>query len=236
MVNEITEPSFFTANSAEPAGSMPPIPIRNKTKIIKGFHPETPSGFLDREALAFQPLGSRTPVLSMEAAAEAKLAQITGIYDNPHPACAETRRRIHVVAEPFFCAGWDWDPEKPRIPFSADQLAKVTADINALPKPLGYDYMPVLHREAKLLIPKPIERPNDVNEMLRSFFIWRKNCDSLHDPLLIVGLFLLFFRKTLEVNFFRQFRYDLVIEAVMSWKNEFEIREDVNRIIHQGLM
>ena len=188
---------------------------------------------MDRTTFAFQPIGSKVSVLSMEAATEAKLARIAGIEDTPHPSYAETRRRIHVVAEQFFCADWMYDMS--HVTFSADQLAKITAYVNALPKPLGYDYVPVLQREAALLIQRTIEYAYDADEMLRSFFIWRKNCSFLHDPLLIVGLFLLFFRKALEINYYRPFRYDLAVDAIMSWHSEEEIRNDVNIIIHRGL-
>ena len=233
MEREMTEPSVVTEQAPEAACFAPPAPAGNKTKVIKGYHPETPAGLVDWSGYAFQPIWSKVPVQSMEAATEAKLARIAGIEDNPHPYYAETRRRIHIIATRNLCA--ERIPEMPLTKFSADQLVGVTAYINALTKPLGYDYMPVLRREADLLIPRQIEYVYDVGEMLRSFSIWRKNCRSLHDPLLIVGLFLLFFRKALEINYYRPFRYDLVVDAIMSWQSEAEIRNAVNNIVHRGI-
>ena len=233
MDKEMTEP-MVAEQSPESACFAPPVPAGNKTEVVKGFHPETPAGFLNRAMFAFQPFGSTIPLMSMEAATEEKLARAAGVGGNPHPAYAETRRRIHVIATQFFSVEWMFN--RPPVTFAADRLAEITAYINALPKPLGYDYMPVLHREAALLIPRTIEYAYDVDEMLRSFFIWRENCSFLHDPLLIVGLFLLFFGKTLEVNFFRQFRYDLVIDAIISGQPEPDIRCSVNNLIHRGLV
>lgn len=233
MVNDSTKHSAVTEPSPELACSAPPAPVGNKTTVLKWASDEPPPGFLDRKTFAFQPRGSSIQLMSMEAATKTKLASIIGIADDPSPLCGETRRRIAVIADHVFSAGWTFDT--PPMRFAADELAKITAYINAFPKPLGYDYMPVLHREAELLIPSAIECPYDVGEMLRSFFIWRKNFIFLHDPLLIVGLFLVFFRKTLEMNYFREFRYDLAVEEIMSWKTEFEIRENVNHIIHRGI-
>ena len=233
MEKALTEPSVVTEQTPESACSAPPIPADNKTKVIKGFHPEIPAGLVNRATFAFQPVGSTIPLMDMEAATEAKLARVARVDDNPHPAYAETRRRIHVAATQIFCMEWMFN--MPPGIFTADWLTKITAYMNALPKPLGYDYVPVLRREAALLIPRTIGDAYDVDEMLRSLFIWRKNCCFLHDPLLIVGLFLLFFLEAQKLNFSRQFRYDLAVDAIMSWKSEVEIREDVNSILHQGL-
>ena len=218
----------------EPESGIYPVP-GNKTKVGKWSDlSSSPSqGFLNRRTFAFQPLGCKIPLMTMEAETEAKLARLVGIDDRPHPACEETRRRIHVVADQVFCTGWD--PEMPSMPFSAVQLAQTTAYIDAFPKYLGYDYLPVLRRDAALLIPLSVEYAYDVNEMLRSFVIWRRNFRFLHNRLLIVGLFLLFFSNTLKQNFYRQFRYDLVVDAIMSQLPEADIRRDVNSIIQRGL-
>lgn len=233
MEREMTEPSVVTEQAPEAACFAPPAPAGNKTKVIKGYHPETPAGLVDWSGYAFQPIWSKVPVQSMEAATEAKLARIAGIEDNPHPYYAETRRRIHIIATRNLFA--ERIPEMPLTKFSADQLVTVTANINALSKRLGYGYMPVLRREAELLIPVRVDYVYDVDEMLCSFFIWRKNCRFLHEPLLVIGLFLLFFRKVLEITNYRPFRYDLVVDAITSWQSESDIRYSVNNIIHRGL-
>ena len=41
--------------------------------------------------------------------------------------------------------------------------------------------------------------------------------------------------KVLEITRYRQFRYDLVVDAITSWQSESDIRYSVNNIIHRGL-
>lgn len=217
--------------SAEPEAAQLPVPAA-KTKVLKysEVYPE-PQGFFDRRAFAFQPRGASMPLLSLEEATEQKLAQIAGLHEIPFPPAWETCRRIHVVSERIFCR--EWNANAPILSFSAEGLAWITSYLDAFPKPQGYDYTQVLKREAELLVPRPIENALDVDELLQSFFIWRMNRGLLHNPLLIVGLFLLFFRKVLELNFDQPFRYDLAVDTLMSSRTDAEIRREVNQIIHQ---
>jgi hypothetical protein len=220
--------------SEEPDVERLPSTVR-KTKELKysKVYPEPPQGFWDRKTVAFQPIGSSIPIMNLEENTEAKLASLLGLEKDPHPASRETRRRIHVVAERAFSP--EWFPEKPPIPFSGEALAKITAYIDAFPKQLGYAHSAILQREAGLLIPRPIEYALDVDELLQSFFIWRNNRPFLHNQLLIVGLFLLFFWKVLTLNQGHPFRYDLVVSLIISGRTENEIRQEVNRIIHEEI-
>lgn len=179
-----------------------------------------------------QPFDRFFPLRTMITAIEEKFFYIAGLTYDSSTFATETRRRIHIVSERIFCA------EKElmlSIPFTSEQLVKLTAYIDAMPKSLGFDYMPVLQREAGLLIPEAIEHPLDESELLRSFFIWRRNYYFLHNTLLGVGLFLLFFHTVIKNNFYRAFRYDLVIDAVMYGQNEMEICMNVKRLIQEAL-
>ena len=220
--------------SAEPETAQLPVPVK-KTKVLKysEVYPEPPQGFLDRKTYAFQPIGTSIPIMTLEAATKDSLARVAGLSDTSSPYCMETRRRIHVVTEQVFCS--EWAPGRLPMPFSAETLAKITVYIDAFPKQLGYDYPSILQREARLLVPRPIEYALDVDELLQSFFIWRANRGLLHNRLLIVGLFLLFFRKVLELNYSRPFRYDLAVSLIISGRSENEIRQEVNRIIHEEI-
>lgn len=205
-----------------------------KTKVLKysEVYPK-PLGFFDRRAFAFQPHGASMPLLSLEEATEQKLAQIAGLHEITISPAWETCRRIHVVSERIFCR--EWNANAPKLSFSAEGLTWITSYVDAFPKPQGYDYTQVLKREAELLIPQSIENALDVDELLQSFFIWRTNRGLLHNPLLIVGLFLLFFRKVLELNFDQPFRYDLAVDTLMSSRTDAEIRREINRIIQQEI-
>ena len=64
------------------------------------------------------------------------------IHPGDYSASAvETRRRIHIIVKNFILA-----PAGKEIDFSAETLAKLTAWFDAMPKNLGYLYLPTLER------------------------------------------------------------------------------------------
>jgi len=170
------------------------------------------------------------PLPQILAALESQLSWLGGIMCDWTPEVSETRRRIHLIAELFFCKG-----RNGHVPFSADSLVEITAYIDALPKTLGFDYVPVLQREAALLIPRTVERAYDVNELLPSFFTWKNNKHVLQNRLLIVGLFLMFFRTVLEMNSYRHFQYDIAADTILDAMSLYEIRPKLDDIIRKGL-
>lgn len=103
-------------------------------------------------------------------------------------AAVETRRRIHIIVKNFIL-----EPEGKEIDFSAETLANLTAWFDAMPKSLGYSYLPTLVREAKILIPEPIHYPLDATEFLNSVVNYFFNRQNLNCPQLIIGLYVMLF-------------------------------------------
>lgn len=108
-----------------------------------------------------------------------------GDYSAP---AIETRRRIHILVKNLIL-----DPAGKEMDFSAETLARLTAWFDAMPKSLEYLYLPTLEREAKTLIPEPINYPLDVDEFLNSVVNYFFNMQNLNCPQLLIGLCIMLF-------------------------------------------
>lgn len=108
-----------------------------------------------------------------------------GDYSAP---AVETRRRIHILVKNLIL-----DPAGKEMDFSAETLARLTAWFDAMPKSLGYLYLPTLEREAQILIPKPIRYPLDKTEFLNSVVNFHLNAQYLNCPQLVIGLYIMLF-------------------------------------------
>ena len=172
--------------------------------------------------------------MAMEANTLRELQSLVGLECDCSNLAMETGRRIQLMLERICNTGYY--QEYFFLPYDYESLKYITAQVDAMPTMLGYDYLPCLDEDARFLLPNKIYNPLDVNELLAPLFRYKINRPRVRVHMIGVGLFLLFFQACMRVTYGSEFRFDLAVRAIMSGLPEDTIRAEMDRIIVQGLV